>query len=577
MYDFIHPLSDAFEGITHSLCTLEFENNRELYDWLLEALEWPQPRPHQYEFARLNVTYTVMSKRKLLQLVEEGRVDGWDDPRMYTLAGLRRRGYTPSAIRAFCERIGVAKAQSTVDVGLLEHSVREDLNFTAPRVLCVLRPLKVVIENYPEDVVEELDAPYWPHDVPREGSRKLPFSRELYIERDDFAELPPKGFHRLAPGREVRLRYAYFLRCREVVKDAAGAVTELRCTYDPETRGGSAPDGRKVAGTIHWVSAAQALPLEARLYDRLFSEERPDAGERTFLDCLNPGSLEVLADARIEPSVATAPPGSRFQFERQGYFYLEPEAAAQGRRVFNRIVTLRDPWAKSAARATAAGASGAGHEMLAEANGSRLGEAAVAAPAHSEEPTATGARDPLESVAPELRVAVEAIVARHGLTVEDARMVAGDPLLERLFAEAVAAGAPAQSVANWLVHELQRELKERGAATVAFGGTELAELVMLIDRGTLSATLGKRVLAGMLDGQGSPRAIIERQKLAQISDREELEATVDRVLAGETENVAAFRDGKSGLLGYFVGQVMKATRGRANPQLVNEILRQRLG
>ncbi len=344
-YDFAHPLSDAIEGITHSLCTLEFENNREIYDWLVDTLPFPDP-PRQTEFARLNLNYTVMSKRKLLQLVERKLVAGWDDPRLPTLAGLRRRGFTPAAIRDFCERIGVAKANSTVDVTLLEHCQREDLNPEVPRVLAVLRPLKVVIESYPQGQVEELDAPFYPHDVPKEGSRKVPFSRVLYIERDDFAEDPPKGFHRLAPGREVRLRYAYIIRCESVVKDpATGEISEVRCTYDPDTRGGSAPDGRKVPGTLHWVSADHSVPVEVRLYDRLFRVERPDLEEGSFEDCLNPQSLEIHADSRIEPAAVDPALGERLQFERQGYFFRDPIDSTPDHHVFNRIVPLRDSWA----------------------------------------------------------------------------------------------------------------------------------------------------------------------------------------------------------------------------------------
>jgi len=350
LYDFAHPLSDALEGITHSLCTLEFENNRDIYDWLVDSLvdslPFPEP-PRQTEFARLNLTYTVMSKRRLLELVERQLVAGWDDPRLPTLAGLRRRGYTPAAIRDFCERIGVAKANSTVDVTLLEHCLREDLNQQAPRVLAVLRPLKLVIENYPEGQTEELEAPYFPRDVPKEGSRKVPFSRVLYIERDDFAEQPPKGFHRLSPGREVRLRYAYFVRCESVVKDpASGESVEVRCTYDPATRGGAAPDGRKVPGTLHWVSAAHAVPVEVRVYDRLFCVERPDLEEGGFESVLSPDSLAVLADSRIEPAAVDPALGERLQFERQGYFFRDPVDSRPDRLVFNRIVPLRDSWAQ---------------------------------------------------------------------------------------------------------------------------------------------------------------------------------------------------------------------------------------
>src|SRR5436305_204532 len=353
-YDFAHPLSDAIEGITHSLCTLEFENNREIYDWLVDTLAFPDP-PRQTEFARLNLTYTPMSKRKLLELVERKLVAGWDDPRLPTLAGLRRRGFTPEALRDFCERIGVAKANSTVDVALLEHCQREDLNPQVPRAMCVLRPLKLVIENYPEDHVEELEAPFYPQEVPQEGARKVPFSRTLYIERDDFAENPPKGFHRLSPGREVRLRYAYFVRCESVVKDpATGEVVEVRCTYDPATRGGSAPDGRKVPGTLHWVSSEHALPVEVRLYDRLFKVERPDLEEGDFKSLLNPGSLEILKDSHIERAAVDGGLGERLQFERQGYFFRDPVDSGHDHPVFNRIVPLRDSWAQEAQKPAAA-------------------------------------------------------------------------------------------------------------------------------------------------------------------------------------------------------------------------------
>ncbi len=353
MYDFTHCLSDAIEGITHSLCTLEFTDNRVLYNWVLDAVGIAHPRPEQTEFARLAMDHTVLSKRKLVELVKGGHVDGWDDPRLPTIAGLRRRGVTPEAIRAFCYLIGVAKVESRVDIEKLEYCIRDDLNTKAPRVLCVLRPLRVVILNYPEGQTEELDCPHYPHDVPKEGSRKVPFSRVLYIERDDCREDPPKKFFRLAPGREVRLRYAYFIKCVDIVKDPeTGEVTEVHCTYDPETRGGSAPDGRKVKGTLHWVSAAHALPAEVRLYDRLFVKPNPDdvpQGE-DFKSYLNPESLVILRNSVIEPSVADDPPGTRYQFERQGYFYSDPVDSAPGALVFNRTVALRDTWAKIAAK-----------------------------------------------------------------------------------------------------------------------------------------------------------------------------------------------------------------------------------
>ncbi len=345
MYDFTHGQSDSIEGVTHSICTLEFENNRLLYDWYLDQLNVDHPQ--QIEFARLNLTYTVMSKRKLLELVEEGAVSGWDDPRMPTLVGLRRRGYPPEAIRKFCERIGVTKYGSVTEIRLLEHTLREDLNKRAPRVMAVLRPLRVVIDNYPEDRVEELDAVNNPED-PGMGTRKVPFSRVLYVEQDDFREDPSKKFFRLAPGREVRLRYAYLITCTDVVRDErTGKVVELRCTYDPATRGGSAPDGRKVKATLHWVSADHSIPAEVRLYDHLFNKENPDDVEGAdFKENLNPDSLETLTACRVEPSLANAASGSRCQFERQGYFCVDSVDSCEGALVFNRTVSLRDPWAK---------------------------------------------------------------------------------------------------------------------------------------------------------------------------------------------------------------------------------------
>jgi glutaminyl-tRNA synthetase len=346
MYDFAHALSDMIEGITHSLCTLEFEDHRPLYDWFLDTLETPC-HPQQIEFARLNLSYTVLSKRKLVELVEGGYVNGWDDPRMPTLAGLRRRGVPPEAIRDFCQRIGVAKRDSLVDIALLEHCIREDLNRRAPRVMGVLRPLKVVIENYPPDLVEEMDAVNNPED-PAAGTRKVPFSRELWIEAEDFSENPPKKFYRLAPGREVRLRYGYLITCRDVVKDAAGNVVELRCTYDPATRGGDTPDGRKVKATLHWVSVAHAIPAEVRLYDRLFTVENPGL-ERDGVDYksfLNPNSLQVISHAWVEPSLAQAKPGERYQLERIGYFCVDPDTEKAGKLVLNRTVTLKDTWAR---------------------------------------------------------------------------------------------------------------------------------------------------------------------------------------------------------------------------------------
>lgn len=350
MYDYAHPISDAIEKITHSICTLEFENNREIYDWVINHIDGNFPyKPHQYEIARLDLQYTVMSKRKLLQLVENKIVSGWDDPRLPTIAGLRRRGCTPESIRKFCELVGVAKANSSVEMAQLEFCIRDDLNDKAPRVMAVLRPLKVIIDNYP-DQIEELDASYWPHDIPKTGSRMVPFSKEIFIEKEDFLENPPKDFFRLAPGREVRLRYGYCITCTHVDKDpTTGEIIAVHATYDPETKSGGSPMGRKVKGTIHWVSSNSIIG-EIRLYDRLLTEAHLGS-DTDFLSHINPHSLEVLTDCRLEPSLETARPGDRYQFERQGYFFVDPVDSKPGKLVFNRIITLKDSWAKKHVKA----------------------------------------------------------------------------------------------------------------------------------------------------------------------------------------------------------------------------------
>lgn len=346
MYDFTHGISDALEGITHSLCTLEFEDHRPLYDWFLEQLPI-SCHPQQIEFSRLNLSYTVTSKRKLNELVTGDYVDGWDDPRMLTIAGMRRRGYTAAAIRDFCERIGVTKNDTIIDISVLENCVREDLDKTTRRVMGVLKPLRVVIENYPDDQSEELDAPYHPND-PDMGSRIVPFSKVIYVEHDDFMEEPPRKFFRLGPGREVRLRYAYFITCNEIIKDEHGDVVELRCTYDPETKGGNAPDGRKVRGTIHWVSAEHALDAEVRVYDRLFNDPEPDSNQhdRDWKEFLNPESIEILDNAKLEPSLSKAKAGDQFQFERLGYFNVDSKNSKADKPVFNKTIPLRDSWSK---------------------------------------------------------------------------------------------------------------------------------------------------------------------------------------------------------------------------------------
>lgn len=573
MYDYAHCLSDAYEGITHSLCTLEFENNRELYDWIIAATEVPH-QPRQYEFARLNLSYTVMSKRKLALLVQQGYVNGWDDPRMPTIAGLRRRGVTPEAIRDFCHRIGVAKANSTVDLALLEHSVREDLNHKAPRVMAVLRPLKVVIENYPEGQSEQLDASYWPHDVPKEGSRPVPFGRELYIERDDFMENPPKKYHRLAPGREVRLRYAYFIKCERVVKNAAGEVVELRCTYDPETRGGKAPDGRKVKGTLHWVAAEQAIDAEVRVYDRLFAHPKPDQTDADFLTHLNPESL-LVHQAKLEPSLAAAEPEARFQFERQGYFFVDPDASTPGKPVFNRIVALKDSWAKiSAQQQSQQGKEKPPTEARqtpATAGAAGTGSARSAQPRDDSRPE----RKPAGLSEAQQKVA-DALVAEHALPPDDAETLASRALLQQLFWDAVAQGAAARPVANLLVNEVVRDLKERQTTSLPFDGVALGRLVQLLEAGTISTRGAKQVLAVMLAEGGDPEAVVKSQGLEQLRDTDAIAALVTRVLADNPQAVAKYKAGKTNVAGFLLGQVIKASAGRADPQQARKLLERQL-
>ncbi|HEY0673164.1 MAG TPA: glutamine--tRNA ligase/YqeY domain fusion protein [Longimicrobiales bacterium] len=548
LYDYAHALEDAIEGITHSLCTLEFDNNREVYDWLIENVS-VSSRPRQYEFARLAVDYMMTSKRKLLQLVNEGVVSGWDDPRMPTIAGLRRRGVTPEAIRSFCDMVGVSKANSRVDIAKLEFAIRDDLNQKVRRVLAVLNPLRVVITNYPESGVEEIEAPYYPHDVPLTGSRKLPFSRELYIDRDDFMEAPSKGFFRLAPGREVRLRYAYIIRCDDVVKNDAGEVIELRCSYDPETRGGAARAGRAVKGTIHWVSAAHAVPCEVRLYDRLFRVPDPDEGDDFRLN-LNPQSLVVQKGAFIEPSVKNDPPGTRYQFERLGFFCSDAKDSSPGQLIFNRTVTLRDTWAK---------VSGAQKvdEGRPERKEARSGHAA---PPKARELNETGRR----------------YVAKHGLDEIEADVLSRDAAIARFFETAIANGAPVHAVAKWMVNELPRELKGRTVSELPFTPAQFAALVTLVDSGVISGAAGKEVLAELATEGGAPAEIVERRGLRQISDASELLPIVRSIVDANSDKAAAYRDGKTGLLGFFVGQVMSKTGGRANPELVRNIVVEQL-
>jgi glutaminyl-tRNA synthetase len=586
MYDWAHGQSDAIEGITHSLCTLEFENNRELYDWFIEQTRpasagmaeipgargggsdelgsW-DPRPRQYEFARLNLDYTVVSKRKLKRLVESGLVDGWDDPRMPTIAALRRRGVPPEAIATFIDQVGIAKADKRVDIGTFEYAIRDALNQTAPRVMCVLDPLRVVIENFDEagtGHVERLEAPYFPSDVERPPAdwpetRKIPFSRTLLIEREDFSEDPPAGFRRLAPGREIRLRHGFFITCTKVVKDAEGRVVELRCTYDPSTRGGSAPDGRSVSGTIHWVSATESLPAEVRLYETLFDRPDPHEGVEDPLDNLNPNSLEVLRGARVEPSVAGDPADTVYQFERQGYF-AKDRRAEPGTLVFNRTVSLRD-------------SRGSDDRSSARESAGEVVHGAIG------EDTGFLERERIRAASPELAAALARYRDDLGLSEDLADLLAGRVEHSEFFDEAVAALSDrtrAQSLANWLVHEV------RGASTDETAGllepVMLASLVDLVEGGDVSRKVAKELLVRLIESGGEPGEIVEREGLGKIGDADAIDTLIDNVLSEHPEELERFRGGQTGLEGFFVGQVMRASGGRADPALVKRALGDKL-
>jgi glutaminyl-tRNA synthetase len=566
MYDYAHPLEDAFESITHSICTLEFENNRELYDWVVEHTGVPA-KPRQYEFARLALDYTLMSKRKLLKLVEEKAVNGWDDPRMPTIAGMRRRGYRPEAIRAFCDMIGVAKNNSTVDIGKLEFAVRDDLNKVAPRALAVVKPLRVVLTTLSAE--ETIDAPSFPPELNAAGgTRPVPLAREILIDREDFQENPEKGYQRLAPGRTVRLRYGYCITCDEVVKDAAGNVVELRASHLPETLHGKAPaDGRKVSGVIHWLSAKHAVPAELRMYDRLFKVTRPDEGGDVMAN-LNPESL-VVVQGFVEPSLAQSKPGDRFQFERVGYFAVDPEDSKPGRLVFNRIVGLRE--AAPAATATTVPATS-------EPTDAAAVPVEKSAKAKTRPPKRSGAEFRAEARARDAELA--AAFARYrgelGLSESEADLLAGDRPTRDLFEATVSAGAKPAAAAKLIVNELPRVLGDRELADSKLTAGSLAALLALLEAGTITGPAGKDVLAELCAHGGDARAIVESRGLAALADTGALEAIVDDVLAKNAAKVAEYRAGRTGLVGFFVGQVVRAAGGKASPQLVQEVVTKKL-
>ncbi len=556
LYDFAHCLSDLIEGITHSICTLEFENNRELYDWILEAVgaKDPDSRPHQYEFARLNLSYTMMSKRKLLQLVESKIVRGWDDPRMPTLSGMRRRGYTPEAIRELCERVGVAKNNGTVELALLEHLLREDLDGKSPRVMGVLRPLRVVIETVPEGQVERLDAPLWPAEMGRESSREVPFSRVIYIDRDDFMEAPPKDFFRLAPGREVRLRHAYVIKCERVVKDERGEITELVCSHDPASRGEAAPGGKRVKGTIHWVSAEHAFDAEVRLYDRLFIAEAPGIQDDMSKE-LHPDSLVTLR-AKLEPSLAAAKAGDRFQLERLGFFFVDPVDSKEGAPIFNRTVSLKDSWARAAkAQAT---------ELAAAKDVKAAPPAKEAAPRKEPEK---------KELSPEAKALADA----HGLSAGEATLLADERALRGLFEQTIAAGADAKLAARWVANDVRALAREPGDHALVFTGHNIANLIAEVAAGTITPTIAKEVLAESARTGEAPTAIIERKGMRQIADAGALDVVAAAVIAENADIVARYRGGNANVFGALVGAAMRKTGGKANAKALQDALRKALG
>jgi len=541
MYDFAHCLSDYIEGISHSICTLEFENNREIYDWVLDTLGLGNttPRPYQYEFARLGINYTVMSKRKLLELVDSGKVEGWDDPRLPTIAGYKRRGYTPESILNFCDQIGVAKANSMVDMAQLEFCIRDDLNTKVPRVLCVLDPLKVTLTNY--EGLEQIEASYYPHDIDKEGTRKIPFSKEIYIDRADFSEHPPKGYYRLTPVQPVRLRHAYIIACEEVIKDGNGHIIEIKAKYYPNSKSGEDNSGIKVKSAIQWVEANKAKSVEVRLYDRLFKDESPEG-----IEDINPESL-IIKKALIEPAVIIEQPDERFQFEREGYFYADPIDYSDDMPVFNKIVGLKDSWTKKSQPKTTKS------EQKTEVKNLQI-EGEVVPMSEEEE------------------VRFNRYTTELALNSEVANTLARDEKLSYFYEEALTLCNTPVALANMVANEVARELKNRTLNEVKFDASKVASLVKMVEDETISTKIAKQVFEQMLQSGETPSKIVEDKGLVQMSDPSIISPIIDEVIAKNPENVAKFKAGNSKLLGFFVGQVLKATGGKANPKIVNMLV-----
>jgi len=542
MYDFAHCLSDYIEGVSHSICTLEFENNRDIYNWVLDTLGLELPRPFQHEFARLGINYTVMSKRKLLELVDGNYVSGWDDPRLPTIAGYKRRGYTKESILNFCDQIGIAKANSMVDVAQLEFCIKDDLNTKVPRVLCVLDPLKVTIINY--EGSEEIDAPYYPHDVPKEGNRKIPFSNELYIERDDFCEHPPKGYFRLTPTQPVRLRHGFIIECKEVIKDTNGNITEIKAEYYSNSKSGSDTSGIKVKSAIQWVNAKDAITVEVRLYDRLYSCEAPEG-----IEDLNPNSLQVIKNALIEPAVITDKPDERFQFERQGYFYADPIDYSDEKPVFNKIVGLKDSWAKKTKK----------EEPKAKVESTKqLNKVQI--------------KGEVEAMNETQQALFDKYITELALNSEVANILARDEKLSPFYEEALSELNSPIALANIVANDVAKELKDKEISELKFTAVQIAQLVKIVDDGTISSKIAKQVFEEMIKSGENPTKIVEDKGLIQISDPAVISPIIDEIIAKNPDNVEKFKAGNTKLLGFFVGQTLKATGGKANPQVVNQLV-----
>jgi len=545
MYDFAHCLSDYMEGVTHSICTLEFENNREIYDWVLDTLKLTPPRPYQHEFARLGINYTVMSKRKLLELVEGNYVNGWDDPRMPTIAGYKRRGYTPESILNFCDQIGIAKANSQVDISQLEFCIRDDLNKKVPRVMCVLNPLKVTIENY--EGSEEIDASYYPHDVPKEGSRKIPFSKEIYIDREDFCENPPKDYNRLTLEQAVRLRHAYIITCKEVIKDNNGNIIEIKAQYNPKSKSGSDTSGIKVKSAIQWVDAKEAKNIEVRLYDRLYKNETPEN-----LEDLNPNSLSIIKNALIEPAVITDKADERFQFEREGYFYADPIDYSDEKPVFNKIVGLKDSWAKKSKPTQEVKSET--KRVVKEKKELIHGEA--------------------QAMTSEQKALFGKYINELKLNNEVGNILARDEKLSLFYEKALKELNSPISIANIVANDVAKELKENNV--LKFNETQIAQLVKMIDEEIISSKIAKQVFEEMVKSGENPTKIVEDKGLVQISNPAVILPIIDEVITKNPDNVAKYKAGNQKLFGFFVGQVLKATGGKANPKVVNELVIEKL-